>query len=194
MPAEAVQRSVDELRDEVDLIVLLTHQGKTAPLQIDAESDPRLQRDIDADINLAGAVAGVDVLFAGHADAGTPEPVIHPESGTIIMQTYGQATHLGYLQLTLDRDLHEITKQDGRLIPVEPALYEPDPVIVAKLTEYRNAYPEKREVMGQTSRRMNRRYIEESDIGKVTDVVMAYFAQHDVVTFPPKGRQIDIAR
>ena len=41
-------------------------------MQTDAESDPRLQRDIDADLNLAGAVTGVDVLFAGHADAGTP--------------------------------------------------------------------------------------------------------------------------
>ena len=167
VPAEAVQRSVDELRDEVDLIVLLTHQGKTAPMQTDAESDPRLQRDIDADINLAGAVTGVDVLFAGHADAGTPEPVVHPETGTIIMQTYGQATHLGYLQLSLDPETREITKHDGRLIPVDPALHKPDPSIVAKLTEFRNAYPELREVIGKTAARMNRRYIEESDIGNL---------------------------
>ena len=31
LPSDAVQRSVDELRDQVDVIVLLTHQGKTAP-------------------------------------------------------------------------------------------------------------------------------------------------------------------
>ena len=167
VPAEAVQRSVDELRDEVDLIVLLTHQGKTAPMQTDAESDPRLQRDIDADINLAGAVTGVDVLFAGHADAGTPEPVVHPETGTIIMQTYGQATHLGYLQLTLDADSKAILAHEGRLIPVDPALHEPDAAITAKLTEYRNAYPEIRAVIGKTAARMNRRYIEESDVGNL---------------------------
>ena len=167
VPAEAVQRSVNELRDEVDFIVLLTHQGKTAPMQTDAESDPRLQRDIDADINLAGAVTGVDVLFAGHADAGTPEPVVHPDTGTIIMQTYGQATHLGYLQLTLDPVTREITRHDGRLIPVDPARHEPDPAIVAKLAEYRDAYPEIREVIGHTAARMNRRYIEESDIGNL---------------------------
>ena len=166
-PTQAVQRSVDELKGEVDLIVLLTHQGKTAPMQTDAESDPRLQRDIDADINLAGAVTGVDVLFAGHADAGTPEPVVHPETGTIIMQTYGQATHLGYLQLTLDRDTGQVAGYDGRLIPVDPALHEPDPAIVAKLTEYRAAYPEIRDIVGETASRMNRRYIEESDIGNL---------------------------
>ena len=97
-PAEYVQKSIAELQGQVDLIVLLTHQGKTAPMQTDAESDPRLQRDIDADIELAGAVEGIDVLFAGHADAGTPEPVVNQKTGTLIMQTYGQATHLGYLQ------------------------------------------------------------------------------------------------
>ncbi len=165
VPADAVQRSVDELRDEVDIIVLLTHQGKTAPMQTDAESDPRLQRDIDADIHLTGAVTGVDVLFAGHADAGTPAPIVHPDTGTIIMQTYGQATHLGYLQLTLDPETRKITNHDGRLVPVDPALHAPDPAIVAKLSLYRDAYPEIQAVVGKTAARMNRRYIEESDVG-----------------------------
>jgi 2',3'-cyclic-nucleotide 2'-phosphodiesterase (5'-nucleotidase family) len=163
-PVAIVQRSVDELRDQVDLIVLLTHQGKTAPMQTDAESDPRLQRDIDADIALAGAVHGVDVLFAGHADAGTPEPIVHEETGTIIMQTYGQATHLGYLQLALD-DAGKLSSHNGRLIPVDPARYAPDPGIAAKLKEYRTAYPEIQATVGQTEARMNRRYIEESDVG-----------------------------
>jgi len=180
VPAEAVQRSVDELRDEVDLIVLLTHQGKTAPMQTDAESDPRLQRDIDADINLAGAVTGVDVLFAGHADAGTPEPVVHPETGTIIMQTYGQATHLGYLQLTLDADSKAILAHEGRLIPVDPALHEPDAAITAKLTRYRNAYPEIRAVIGKSAARMNRRYIEESDVGNLFADAFLAMADTDI--------------
>jgi len=192
VPAEAVQRSVDELRDEVDLIVLLTHQGKTAPMQTDAESDPRLQRDIDADIDLAGAVTGVDILFAGHADAGTPEPVVHPETGTIIMQTYGQATHLGYLKLTLDPDTRKITNHDGRLIPVDPARYAPDPAIVAKLTEYREAYPELREIVGRTAARMNRRYIEESDIGNLFADALRTVAGTDAAFFHSGGLRKDL--
>jgi 2',3'-cyclic-nucleotide 2'-phosphodiesterase (5'-nucleotidase family) len=180
VPAEAVQRSIDELRDQVDLIVLLTHQGKTAPMQTDAESDPRLQRDIDADINLAGAVTGVDVLFAGHADAGTPEPIVHEKTGTLIMQTYGQATHLGYLQLTLDATSKEITAHDGHLIPVDPSLYGPDSAIIAKLTEYRNAYPEIQTVIGRSAARMNRRYIEESDVGNLFADAFIAVANTDV--------------
>lgn len=166
-PANAVQKSVDELRDQVDLIVLLTHQGKTAPMQTDAESDPRLQRDIDADIALAGAVKGIDVLFAGHADAGTPEPVVNPDTGTLIMQTYGQATHLGYLQLTLDGETGKITHYDGKLIPVDSSRYGPDQRISEKLTAYRSKHLEILLTVGKTEARMNRRYIEESDVGNL---------------------------
>lgn len=166
-PAEAVQKSVDELRDQVDLIVLLTHQGKTAPMQTDAEIDPRLQRDIGADIELAGAVEGIDVLLAGHADAGTPEPVVNPDTGTLIMQTWGQATHLGYLQLTLDGDTGKIIHYDGKLIPVDPSRWGPDQRIADKLAKYRSMYPEIMVTVGRTKAQMNRRYIEESDVGNL---------------------------
>ncbi|MCH8336585.1 MAG: 5'-nucleotidase C-terminal domain-containing protein [Proteobacteria bacterium] len=166
-PAEAVRKSVAELRNQVDLIVLLTHQGKTAPMQTDAEADPRLQRDIDADIALAGAVEGIDVLLAGHADAGTPEPVVHPDTGTLIMQTYGQATHLGYLQLTLDGLTGAIKSHVGKLIPVESSSLVPDARILAKLKHYRDQHADIFSKVGSTEEPLLRRYIEESDIGNL---------------------------
>jgi len=179
-PVAAVQKSVDELRDQVDLIVLLTHQGKTAPMQTDAESDPRLQRDIDADIALAGAVEGIDVLFAGHADAGTPAPVLNENTGTLIMQTYGQATHLGYLQLTLDPKTNQIIDYNGRLIPVDPSKFAPDTRVRAKLEQYRSAFPEIQAKVGETAARMNRRYIEESDVGHLFADAFAEQAGTDI--------------
>ena len=97
-----MQFLVDKLRPEVDLIVVLAHQGKTAPMQTDDEAHPEIQRGIEADYNMAGAVAGIHVLFCGHADAGTEKPVAHPETGTLIMQTYGQGTRLGYLKLLVN--------------------------------------------------------------------------------------------
>ena len=173
-PAAAVQKSVAALRDKVDLIVLLTHQGKTAPMQTDAETDPRLQRDIDADIALAGAVDGIDVLFAGHADAGTPRPVVQPETGTLIMQTYGQATHLGYLQLTLDGQSGAIKNYDGKLIPVEASKLLPDPRILAKLRRYRDEHADIMVKVGTTEAALIRRYIEESDVGNLfADIFVA---------------------
>ncbi|MEM7503162.1 MAG: bifunctional UDP-sugar hydrolase/5'-nucleotidase [Pseudomonadota bacterium] len=172
-PAEAAQRSVDALRDNVDLIVLLTHQGHTAPMQTDAEADPRLARDIDKDIALAGAVSGIDVLFGAHADAGTWEPVVQPETGTLIMQTFGQATYLGYLQLTLDAETRQVTGYDGRLIPVDPDALPADPEIERKNAAYRALYPELTEVVGRTDERLNRRYFDESDLGNLlADIVV----------------------
>lgn len=135
-------------------------------MQTDAESDPRLQRDIDADIRLAGALDGVDVLFAGHADAGTPEPVVHPQNGTLIMQTYGQATHLGYLKLSLSGE-GAITGHEGRLIPVDPDRYAADERVREKLRAWREAHPRLFEVVGRLEAPLFRRYIEESDVGNL---------------------------
>lgn len=191
-PAAAVRKSVAELRDQVDLIVLLTHQGKTAPMQTDAETDPRLQRDIDADIALAGAVDGIDVLFAGHADAGTPEPIVHPVTGTLIMQTYGQATHLGYLQLTLDGQSGAIKHYDGRLIPVESDKLQPDARILAKLTRYRGDYPELMARVGRTEAPLIRRYIDESDIGNLFADIFVAKSGADIAFVHSGGLRKDI--
>lgn len=178
-PAAAAQRSVDEIRDEVDLVVLLTHQGHTAPMQTDAEVDPRLARDINKDIALADAVSGVDVLFGGHADAGTWESVVSPENGTLIMQTFGQATYLGFLQLVID-DSGEIVRHDGRLVPVDAGRLAPHPVIEEKYRSYRAAHPSITEVIGRAESRMNRKYFDESTIGNLLTDIMAESTGADI--------------
>jgi 5'-nucleotidase/UDP-sugar diphosphatase len=165
-PALAVTEALDDLRQDVDITVLLTHQGKTAPMQTD-DSTPDVKRDIDADIRLAGAVKGIDVLLGGHADAGTEEAVVHPQTGTLIMQTYGQGFHLGYLKLTIDKTTGKIVSHESRLIPVDSDKLTPHPVVAKKLAEYRSRFPELYTLIGATEGRMNRRYNEESDVGNL---------------------------
>lgn len=189
--AVAVQRSVDAIRDEVDLVVLLTHQGKTAPMQTDAETDPRTQRDIDADIRLAGAVKGVDILLAGHADAGTPKPVVHPETGTIIMQTYGQATHLGFLELVLG-DNGGIKSFDGKLIPVDADRYKPDSLVRQKIESARARFPLLFEVIGRTDSYMNRKYMEESTLGNLFADIFREKAGTDIAFIHPGSLRKDL--
>ena len=191
-PSETMQRSVDAIRDDVDLVVALTHQGHTAPMQTDAEADPRLDRDIDADIALAGEVKGLDVLFGGHADAGTWAPVVQPETGTLIMQTFGQATYLGYLQLTLDGETGGIIAYEGRLIPVDSDNLEPDPVIEAKYQAYRAAFPQLTEVVGRTEARLNRRYFDESDLGNLLADISVELTGADIALIHPGTIRKDI--
>lgn len=190
-PVAAVQKSVDELRHEVDLVVLLTHQGHTAPMQTDAEVDPRLARDIDKDIALAGAVSGVDVLFGGHADAGTWQPVVQPRTGTLIMQTFGQATYLGYLQLKLDKTTRKIKSYDGKLLPVNADVLPPDEVIVQKNEAYRARFPQITEVVGKTAARLNRRYFDESDLGNLLADVAVEMTGADIGLMHPGGIRKD---
>ena len=193
-PAEAIQQSMDELRDEVDLIVALTHQGHTAPMQTDAEADPRLTRDIDKDIALAGAVQGIDVLFGGHADAGTWEPVVNPDTGTLIMQTFGQATYLGYLQLTLDANTRTIKSYDGKLLPVDSDRLEPDEDIEQKMTAYRAEFPEITEVVGHTAARLNRRYFDEADLGNLLADIAVEMTGADIGLIHPGTIRKDIPK
>jgi 2',3'-cyclic-nucleotide 2'-phosphodiesterase (5'-nucleotidase family) len=193
-PATMVARSVAELRDDVDLIVLLTHQGHTAPMQTDAEIDPRLARDINKDIALAGAVPGIDVMFTGHADAGTWVPVINKDTGTIIMQTFGQATYLGFLQLSLDAETRKIKSHTGRLIPVDSDQLTPDPIIVEKYTGYRSAFPELTEVVGKLDTRLNRKYFDESDIGNLLADVLKEETGSQIGMMHPGGIRKDFPK
>ncbi|MDG2170739.1 MAG: bifunctional UDP-sugar hydrolase/5'-nucleotidase, partial [Opitutales bacterium] len=166
-PIPVVQSWVDELRPQVDIVLALTHQGKTAPMQTDDEAHPEIHRGIQADYEMAGAVKGIDVLFGGHADAGTEQAVVHKKTGTLIMQTYGQGTRLGQLKLSFDTERNEIVSHEGRLIPVVSNELEPHSVIVEKLAHYRAQFPELEETVFYAQERLSRAYNEESDLGNL---------------------------
>ena len=185
-PGPIVTKLVQKLRPQVDLLVLLTHQGKTAPMQTDDSARLDIQRDIAEDLALAGVVAGIDVLFAGHADAGTRKPIVHPETGTLIMQTYGQGTHLGFLQIRLDQQARSITSFEGKLLTVDSDAYPPHPGVTKKLEHYRSRFPEIYQAIGTAQRRLSRQYNRESDLGNLfADVLRKYTGA--VIGLMPSG-------
>jgi 2',3'-cyclic-nucleotide 2'-phosphodiesterase (5'-nucleotidase family) len=173
-PIPIVRELVALLKPQVDLVVVLAHQGKTGPMQTDAEARPEVQRDFDEDIRLCGAVPGIDVFIGGHAHRGIEQPYVHPDTGTRIVQTYGYGTRLGYLRLQLDHQ-GRIARHHGELLKVWSDRLEPDPVIVAKLEPYRKQVaPLIGEVVGHASARLVRDYRAESSLGAfVTDVMRA---------------------
>ncbi len=193
-PVAAARSAVARLRSDVDLIVLLTHQGKTAPMQTDDEADPAVQRDIEADIRLAGAVDGIDVLIGGHADAGQETPVIHPETGTLICQTYGQGTRLGVLDLTVDTKADTVVSHNGYLAVVASDELEPHGVIAAKLAAYRARFPEVDEAIGHTAQRLTRRYNEESKLGNLFADILRAHGGTDVAFVHSGGLRADLPK
>jgi len=188
----AARTAVARLRDEVDLVVLLTHQGKTAPMQTDDEADTAVHRDIEVDIALAGAVEGVDVLIGGHADAGQEKPFIHPVTGTLICQTYGQGTRLGYLKLLVDPESGDLVGHEGRLLVVASDDLEPHPGVATKLAAYRARFPEVDEIIGSTAERLTRRYNEESDLGSLFADIMRDHGETDIALVHSGGIRADL--
>jgi 2',3'-cyclic-nucleotide 2'-phosphodiesterase (5'-nucleotidase family) len=172
-PIPVVRAAVEELRPQVDLIVVLAHQGKTGPMQTDAEAHPEVQRDFDEDIRLCGEVAGIDVFVGGHAHRGIEPLYVHPKTGTLIVQTYGYGTRLGYLQLRLQGK--KIISRQGELLKVWSDQLTPDPAVAAKMEYYkRKVAPEIGGVVGRAKVRLVRNYQAESSLGDfVTDVMRA---------------------
>ena len=78
-PEEAVRDAVASLRDQVDLLVLLSHSG--------LRTDCRLARDI----------AGIDLIVGGHSHHRLPEPLW--VGTTAIVQTGCHGRHVGRMQL-----------------------------------------------------------------------------------------------
>ena len=188
-PAPIVQRYINLLHDHVDVTVLLTHMGMTAPMQTNDEASPEVYRGIDADLKLAGQLKGLDVLLGGHADAGTPEAVVHPQTGTLVMQTYGQGQHLGFLQLELDNPTNgqpTITAHTGKLIAVNSDTLPPHPRVQTKLDRYRAQHPDIYKVLGQADTDLTRRYYQESDLGNLFADILRD-ATHTPIGLMPSG-------
>ena len=191
-PIPVVEQSVKFLHPDVDLIVLLTHQGKTGPMQTDQEAHPEVWRDFEEDIALSGAVSDIDVHFAGHAHRGILEPYEHPGTGTLILQTFGHATHLGYLKLKVDTEHDQILSHQGGLLDVESKRYPPHPVMQAKIDAYRSQFPELQEVVCTASARLSRKYNEESDIGNLFTDILRDKMKTDLAFFNSGGIRADL--
>ncbi len=196
-PVAVVREYVELLRPEVDLVVVLTHQGYTAPMQTDDEADPTVQRGNAENMALAGAVPGIDVILAGHTDAGTRTPLVHPETGTLIMQTFGQGQHLGFLQLQLRTSSPDAPRAkprllDGRLIAVDSDALAPQAAVAGKLERYRRAYREIYTPVGRTDSPIVRRYYLESDLGNLFADILRRHTEADVALMPSGALRKDL--
>src|SRR5262245_20225687 len=190
-PVPIVRTLVAELRDRVDVVVVLAHQGKTGPMQTDAEARPEVQRDFDEDVRLCGEVPGIDVFVGGHAHRGIETPFVHPVTGTRIVQTYGYGTRLGYLRLTLKG--RKIVSHEGELLKVWSDRLPPDPVIAKKIQHYKQLVaPQIGRVVGRSKTRLVRDYNAESSLGSFVCDVMREMSGADIAVQNAGGLRADL--
>ena len=104
-PFEEAKRILGKIRPETDLVVLLSHLGYTA------------------DIELAGTVPGIDVILGAHSGLSLPYPIRIKD--TIIVRVGSKGLHVGelHLQLAPNRSpSHGSTLKNS--IPLSPSTKE----------------------------------------------------------------------
>lgn len=191
-PIEVAQFWVDKIRDEVDMVVVLTHQNKTAPMQTDKEADPEVQRGFDEDYAMAGKLKGVDVIFGGHSDHGLWEPVVHPDTGTVVGLTFGQGKYLGYTKFAVDTEKHSVKLLDGKLIPVESDKLERDTKTGELIDQARASFPELSEQIATINDTAFRRYYRESNIGNLVADMMRNTGKADIGMISSGSIRVDL--
>ncbi len=189
-PTPIVQYYVNLIKDEVDLVIVLTHQNRPAPMQTDKEADPEVQRGFDEDYEMAGKLNGVDIILGGHSDNGLWEPVRHPDTGIIICQTFGQGKYLGYLKLSVNNDKNEIL--EGNLIPVESVKLEPDKKILNIIEDARDSAKHITKVLGKIDKFAFRKYYRESNLGNLLADILRTTAKSDIAVINSGSLRADI--
>lgn len=191
-PIPIVQDLVNQIRPEVDVMLVLTHQNKSAPMQSDKEIDKEVQRGFDEDYAMAGAVKGIDIIFGGHSDNGLWEPVVHPETGTLIGLTFGQGKYLGYMKLQIDKSTKLVSLQDGTLIAVNADKIKADKKINQLLDTARSKHLHLTEVIGDNQSTGYRKYYKESNLGNFLADIMKAKGQADIGMINPGAIRADL--
>lgn len=190
-PVEETAACVEALRPAVDLIVVLAHQGLPGPMQTDAEDDPSVQRPLDEDLAFCGQVPGIDVYIAAHSHRGIETPLVHPETGTLLVQTYGYGTRLGVLRLKV-RD-RKVVEHRGELLKVWSDELPAHPAVAGRVAHYRAVVaPQIGPELGRASRRFVRKYNRESPLGGFVADVMRERARCEVGITNAGGLRADL--
>ena len=119
-PLEEAKHIIGKLRPEADLVVLLSHLGYTA------------------DIELAETLPGIDVIVGGHSGRSLSYPMQIRD--TIIVQLGSKGLHVGELQLKLASDRR--SRPDSSLkaaIPLSPSDKE-HPEIAEMIKSYKRKH------------------------------------------------------
>jgi 5'-nucleotidase/UDP-sugar diphosphatase len=190
-PVEETKACVAELRDTVDVLIVLGHQGLPGAMQTDAENDPDVQRPLDEDLRFCGAVPGIDLYIAAHSHHGLEEALVHPDTGTLLTQTYGYGTRLGRIRLKVND--RKIVSHDIELLKVWSDELPPHAEVAARVAHYRGVIaPEIGPPLGRCTARLIRKYNRESPLGGLITDVMRQRTGADVAITNAGGLRADL--
>lgn len=116
-PLQVARERVAELRDQADVIIILSHLG------------------VNLDRQLASQIEGIDLIIGGHSRTPIQPPLQDPQRGTIIAQAGYRGQWIGEVRLRLD-STGQVMDFEGRTVLLTPDFAD-DPEMRAFLDEYR---------------------------------------------------------
>ncbi|MGL4524108.1 MAG: bifunctional metallophosphatase/5'-nucleotidase [Spirochaetia bacterium] len=166
-----LQYWIDEIREDVDLVVVLAHQGFTGM----RTSGPFFQYEnlLYKDQKMAQEVRGIDILVQGNSRIAIQKPI--KVGQTLIVSAGAHSYFAGVLDLSIDTNRKKILRYKNNIYPMITQLYPP----LAK-TQERIEFWKKRfesalaHPIGQTTAPIGRRFYCSSALGNlVADAVFA---------------------
>ncbi len=113
-PDETATKYIGEMKDKVDVMIILSHMGHPA------------------DRILAQKVKGIDVIVGGHSHAKVGKPV--RIGSTLVVQAWEHGKALGVLDLQIQDG--RMTGYEGRLEEVKPTMGKEDKAVRAIVEKY----------------------------------------------------------
>ena len=180
---EYLRQYIAEIKDKVDLVVVLAHEG--TPARQSSKGAEDVARALKKDIELAGNVQGIDILITGHAHQGTPEALV--AGNTLIVSTDAQGTEVGELALVLDSKTKKVLSYTNKLNIIYDKDITADPGTQQVIDKWNKIIDEKtKEVVGKTEVTLTRSYGSESLLGNLIADAIVYSAES-------KGEKPDFA-
>lgn len=181
---------VATLAPQVDMTVLLVHEGTPARQSSLGSNDVR--RALDKDIQLVKQVDGIDVLITGHAHVGTPDPI--QVNDTLIVSTDAYGVNVGKLNLDFDPKTQTIRDYQFELKTIWDDEWEGDEQ-TQKVIDKWHQFVEKetQKVLAHTDVKLTRSYGESSELGNLTaDAIMHRFPEAELAFTNSGGIRADI--
>ena len=139
-----------------------------------------------------GSDPELNAIFGGHSDNGLLEPVVHPDTGTVIGLTFGQGMHLGYTRFEVDTEGHNVKFLGGKLIPVDADALPRDAQTSELIEQVRQVRPELTETVATLKSPAMRLYNRESTIGNLLTDMMREASGSDIAMLNSGGIRSDL--
>ena len=160
-PVKAARQYINQIKDSVDLIVIVSHMG------------------VRQDSLLAEEVEGIDVIIGGHLHKALFDPMV--VNDVIICQAGSQGKFLGRLELEFDKKKMKIVRFHSQLFPTIVDQVQPDPIVAAAVDSLEKIAGEQLDVViGELKMDWIRSRNGESNVGNWQTDVMRGFAGTDI--------------